>query len=689
MRRSEVMAGCAVTGCMAGVLAGLFEAALLCFNPRLPGLGAPDVGYLVWIVAPLADLVLLGIFGLIVGCLGAITRAPGRRTVLAPVAVILGGWTAYVVSAFLLYRDLAVDLWSSHNIHRAGWILLAASVAGYVILAVWRSGSPNFFGNSPTVWRSPLAKALWASCGVLLGALVLHIALQFLRPATARAVLGASSRSPNIVLITLDTVRADHLSAYGYSRPTTPVLDRLATQGVLFENAISPTSWTLAAHASLFTGLLPHQHGANWTVPLDDYPQTLAEILGSRGYETAGFTANRYFGQAGWGMAQGFQVYHDDSASLRHNLAVTLVGRAFLEPAYERLASDYYFDRRDAAQLNREIGRWLSHRSGRPYFLFINYFDAHNPYWAPRHYHRLFGETPTYLEDFFRGATQVPRPLSDSERAELVNGYDNCISYLDGEVGKLVQRLRAEPDWPNTIVIITSDHGEGFGEHHTYGHGFDLYRNVLHVPLIILGPEIPRGRRVAEIAPTRQIFATVLDLASGGKLPLQKMSLRRFWNGSPGAAPWSLAISELSPVPQPQNRNAPESVSLFTSEWHFLRNARGKEELYHWPTDLNEEHDLADAAQYEQTREALRDSLFGLTQLSMRPWHGQEYLAAFNGLSPLPRPEALRFLGLLVAPNAKVQRVGVSQAFFNPAGAQAAAGSGAKDPELLRSIPYQ
>ncbi len=689
MPRFEIVSRFAVAGAMVGLMAGLFEAGLLCFHPRLPGLGAPDVGYIIWVVAPLATLTLLGLFGLLVGGIGALIGNPGRNVLRFLASVILGAGAAYVISSLLLFQALAVDLWFGLNVVRATIIFLVASLAAYLVLESARLGTRFFLGEASTVWRSQMGKTLMASCGILLGILGLYLLPVALGPHGALGARGTSSPSPNIVLITLDTVRADHLSTYGYTRPTTPNLDRLATQGVLFENAYSPSSWTLAAHASMLTGLLPHQHGANWSVPLENYPSTLAEILHAKGYETAGFTANRYFGQAGWGMSQGFKLYRDDCTFVLHSLAVTLVGRALLEPLYEDLASDYFFDRRDAASVNQDVNRWLARRARRPYFLFINYFDAHNPYWAPGSYRRLFGATPMYLESFFKGATEVPRPLSPPERAELVNGYDNCIAYLDSQVGDLLLSLRAQPDWSNTIVIITSDHGEGFGEHGTYGHGFNLYRDVLHVPLIVLGSGIPHGQRLAAVVTTRRLFATVLDLASEGKLPLQKLSLRRSWESATVSPSWPPVISELCPVPQLQNPNAPIAISLMTSEWHFLRNARGQEELYRWPTDPEETDNLVNAPAQQQVREALRNSLFKFTQLSLRPWHGQEYLAALNGLSLLPSEDGLRLQELVIPRGQRMHSVGLAQALFNPTDPRTSTGLSDKDPELLKSIPYE
>jgi len=155
----------------------------------------------------------------------------------------------------------------------------------------------------------------------------------------------------------MDTVRADHLSTYGYGRDTTPNLARLAKEGVLFENAISATSWTLPSLSAIYTGLLPHQSGSNAFRPLNPGWKTIESLLGHHGYATAGFNANYYYGESGWGLGSGFGKYDDDRTTLLYNLSRTLVGRAAVQPLYQNLERYDAFYRRNAADLNADVFR--------------------------------------------------------------------------------------------------------------------------------------------------------------------------------------------------------------------------------------------------------------------------------------------------------------------------------------------
>jgi hypothetical protein len=230
-------------------------------------------------------------------------------------------------------------------------------------------------------------------------------------------------------------------------------------------------------------------------------------------------------------MDQGFDVYDDDIDSVRHNLRRTLSGRAFQE-LYYRLRGIGDFGRKDARQLNQEIFNWLRHRSRSPFFLFVYYYDAHDPYVAPPPYDKFFGSPSASLLRRARPVShghQVSQRLSAEDTASLISAYDNCLAFLDRQVGELLSFLANSPDGSNTIVVITSDHGEAFGEHDCYGHGCGLHRELLRVPLILFGPGIPSSRRVSPLVSIRAVFSTVLDVASGdGHLPL-RASLRRFW----------------------------------------------------------------------------------------------------------------------------------------------------------------
>lgn len=624
-------------GAGTGLLVGLYEAALLCSRPRIPSLLKPDVGNFVWFLVPLVDELAFGLLGVALGIAAQIWR-PSTPQRLAAFAG--GGLGA--AAAFMVYDTFWICLWTGrHSSRTQTFIVLTgvfAAVLGFTHFGsrLWASRLCRFLERNIAALSRSLAKTVAAATGILIAGLAFHfIELPHSSP-SAQAISFPRAHRPNIVLISLDTVRADHLHCYGYARPTTPNLDRLAAQGVLFENAIAPSSWTLASHASIFTGLLPHQHGANFGVPLASGLLTLAQVLKSRGYERAGFTANYDYGFAGWGIGQGFESYVDDSSWLPHSFWMTVVGRVFRKFFYTPVISYDRFGRRDGHDLNHAVFRWLRHRSERPFFLFINYFDAHDPYVAPFPYNKHFGSVSNALVrrlSPFIHQKPLPQRLSEEEQASLVAGYDNCLAFLDEQVGELLRFLAGSAERSNTIIIVTADHGEGFGEHGGYyGHGWSLYWEVLHVPLIIAGPGFPAGLRISQIASNRDIFPLVLTLAGGEGTLGERCSLCRFLLPRLRARDSDEAIvSELAPVPGVTNLH-PASISLVTPQWHYIRDADGRSQVYYWPTDPLEKTNLFGSLEHAGIVQPLQQQLWNLVQVSKRPWLGVDYLPALGQL---------------------------------------------------------
>ena len=688
-QRIELVLRFTLMGATVGLLAGLFEATMLFYVPRVPTLLHPDVGSVIWFLAPSLAAALFALAGLAVGCIAARGKDRSPRGIATLAAALVGLVGAYVACVLTFLHDRPADVASLKNLTvPALWFMV---VFAYALLAVhvsWPRAAPLFDLHKP--W--PLAtwgKGLATTAAVLFLGVALHQTSPLSRLADVHASPSTKVRRPNIVLITLDTVRADHLSTYGYPRPTTPHVDRLAQRGVLFENAIAPSPWTLATHASLFTGLLPHQHGADWTIPLEPGSRTLAEILKSQGYETVGFSANLYYGQGGWGIGRGFEIYEDDSYTLRNNFSVTLAGLAFAQPAYQHLVHYDRLSRRDARDLNRDVFRWFHRRPARSFFLFINYFDAHDPYWAPPPFDKKFGPIS---RDAIRhmnsvDGMQTKNTLDGGERAAFINAYDNSLAFLDDQVAKLMDVLSASPDWPNTIVIITSDHGEGFGEHGTYGHGWNVYREVLHVPLIIFGPGIPAGLRIQHQARIHEIFPTVLDLALGEPPPFRRTSLRRFW--TPGFQPEAfdeIAVSEL--IPNLHGRGRKAYITLTTREWQYLQDSQGGAELYCWTGDPGEQKNLVASPEVRDVVSELSARLRREIQSSFRPWRDPEYLYALDhdGFSFL---HAIAFgRGPVTEPVPPELRMGFAQSVFGAGDAPSRRRPTTKDEDLLRSLPY-
>ena len=672
-----------------GFFIGLFEAALLWHSPRIISLIYPDICYVEWFLAPLVDMTCFGLLGLVLGWIAARKPRAGKTVTLVRIETAI-----LIMFGALRHRWLhsRIGLEEFVFVEDIG-LPVALFAFGYAVsllipLSLWKRLGKliehrHLASRKVLAWGVSLAYAT-ALCGV-----GFFLATPFFPTAWSRSRSADKAASPNIIFITLDTVRADHLSAYGHARPTTPNLDRFARTGVLFENAIAPAPWTLASHASMFTGLLPQQHGADWSVPLSSSPWTLAEILRSRGYETAGFTSNLLYLQKGWGIAQGFENYADDSVSFWHNLTDTLLGTGVLQPIYACAFRYDYLDRQNARELNGTIFRWFRRRPRQPYFVFINYLDAHEPYLPPAPYDHRFVTISNSLVQKLNLAADVshpPQEFSANERATLRAAYDNCLAYLDNQVGDLLNLLQQSPDWQNTIVIITSDHGEEFGGHGSYSHGNNLYRGALHVPLIIAGPGAPQGMRIGHLVATRQLFSTVLDLAGGGKTPFSRSSLARFWNPSFQSTPFdNAAISELVPLDDLHGERA--MISLTTPQWQYIQHRSGRQELYDWTQDPREQDNLAASPQQQAILESLHSQLAGMAGDATGPWLGPNYLQAlgmggssrFNLLVPRPfKPGAAgnRF------------RIGAAQALFEPQPSTPTRPS-RSERDLMRSLPYQ
>ena len=274
----------------------------------------------------------------------------------------------------------------------------------------------------------------------------------------------AAAPRPSLLLVTLDTARADALGSYGGAGADTPALDALAARGTRYARAVSPAPLTLPAHASLLTGLAPPEHGLrdNGTHALPAEPPTLASVLAVRGWSTAAFVSSRVLDRR-FGLARGFGVYGDRMAAER-------VGQ-------------YGYPERDAEAVTGEAVEWLAERRpGEPVFLWVHYYDPHAPYEPP--------------VPFRRGT-----PRGD---------YAGEVAFVDRQVGRLLAALPERPGgW---VVAAVGDHGEAFGEHGEEGHGIFLYRTTLEVPLLLAGPGVPAGEVVGETVGARRLPATLLAL---------------------------------------------------------------------------------------------------------------------------------------------------------------------------------
>ena len=285
-----------------------------------------------------------------------------------------------------------------------------------------------------------------------------------------------TERADNLLLITLDTTRADHLSAYGYPLPTSPVLDALAARGALFEQARSHVASTLPSHTSIMTGKLPPSHGVRWNgvVKVPSSETTLAEILAANGFQT-GAVIGAFPLERRFGLAAGFTDYDD---RFEENAGPD-TPRSWLPGGMWEGNQVQHFQRRAADVTDRALG-WLKGRQKR-WFLFAHYFDPHHGY-----------EAPPDIKGF-------PHP------------YDAEIAYADREIGRLLAAVQKMPG--DTLIVVTADHGEGLGDHDEPMHSRFVYDTTIHVPLIfVLKGKIPAGRRITEPVTHVDLLPTVLEL---------------------------------------------------------------------------------------------------------------------------------------------------------------------------------
>ena len=320
---------------------------------------------------------------------------------------------------------------------------------------------------------------LWlaaASIALAIGVAVAVIHFADGRPARAP---GRKTRGANILLVTLDTTRADHIGCYGYRDAETPVLDAFAAEGLRFENCITPTAYTLPSHASIMTGLYPPAHGVriNGEAALAASNTTLAEQLAAKGYRTGAFVG-AFVLDGRWGLSQGFQTY-DDHFRLGANQRLDLAG--VRRPANEVV---------DAAM------KWLETPDPKPFFAWIHLYDAHAPYQPPEPFRSRFAS---------RGEKGL---------------YDGGIAFADSQVGRLLQWLDGRGLKEKTIVVIVGDHGEGLGDHGENEHGYYIYDYAVRVPLLARIPGTsPRNAAIPAQVRTIDIAPTLLELTGTAPMP--------------------------------------------------------------------------------------------------------------------------------------------------------------------------
>lgn len=563
-----------------GVFAGLAEAVNGIVRHRVQHLPTGEVvsAELFWLV-PLAAATTFTILALL---LIAVDRAlSGRFRLLRFAPALFVGLAVYS-----LIRALGVGF------ANFAVIILALGVAVATFRAVTAYNAPlRWMVRTSTPWLV-LALVVWA--------VAVPGSRRFAEWRTLSGLPPAAAGAPNVLIVIWDTARALSLSLYGYERETTPELERLAARGAAFERAFSTASWSLPSHASLFTGRYPHELTVGRRIPLDRTHPTQAEALAARGYVTGGFTANLFYGSADYGIARGFSWYDARPPFKASVVAHTWwLSRTAASRTLAAFGNRQHLLRRRAADVNGALLKWLARHGERPFYAVINYFDPHEPYLPPEPFNLAYAETqPRYW--FTEDQHLLPRDAF----AELTDAYDGSIRYADHELGRLLRELEESGRLDNTVVIVTADHGEDFGEHGTdiFGHARSVYATSLLVPLVLVyPPRVPQGVRVRDAVSIRDIPATVMDvLGLEEESPFPGTSLARYANGTVTAeerAEARFASAEKHPWADPAEDEWPAAIgnlfSLATADFHYILDGREKEHLFDLSADILEQNDLA------------------------------------------------------------------------------------------------
>ena len=420
-----------------------------------------------------------------------------------------------------------------------------------------------------------------------------------------------NNNQPNVILIVMDTVRADHMSLYGYERDTTPNLRKLAKEATLYTNSIASADMTLPTHASIFTGMYARRHGAHYDPwsgmaggrPLSEKFRTLAEILSENSFATAGIVANIAFLTKTHNFAQGYEYYD-------YRARIPLLGET--KPYYLRnqirnvlskyaspSASDLVYRR--AEEINSEVFNLIDKikQHETPFFFFINYMDAHEPYLPPPPFDALYpGKTNVKFtraryRSLEKSVMKLERNITEDERDHLISQYDGGISYIDFRIGELIARLKETGKYENSLIIITSDHGEAFGERGLLGHGVSVYQDQIYVPLLIKYPGQSTGKEVDTFVSSVDLMPTILDLL-GLEIPkdVQGISIIK-----PKVSQSRFVMSESFPYDKWldwHERFDRIERAIFSGSFKLISSTAGKREFYNLSDDSYEKINLYD-----------------------------------------------------------------------------------------------
>ena len=600
----------------AAVWTGLAEEVPIFLETRIGAM--VHVGrHFVWMV-PLGDLLFFVAAATVLVALGTAWPSATSRP------VVVGTFSALALAAFLPER-----------IHPLAVLVLAVGVGTQI--GRWTRPEP----------KRPRALP-WAAVTGVLVVLALTGGASLKQSAWRRQWLEwlppASAGAPNVLLLILDTVRAASVDLVGGAEGSsdipavhTPTLDALATRSTVFTRAIAPSPWTLPSHASMFTGRWPTElwagrpPGAEWGVGLDGRYTTVAEALARNGYRTAGFVGNLTYTAAETGLVRGFLDYEDYPVSLGQAVLSCGLGRRLAGYSALRRVLGWHelLNRKSAVDVGEAFLTWEARHGDRPFFAFLNFFDAHEPHFPPDSVVRALPPGSVHEDyDHYAGlltgnvAGRTDKwAMTGPDRTAYAAGYNEAILRIDGEIGGILSELKDRGVLDNTVVIVVGDHGEQLGEHGLYNHDNSLYMTTLHVPLLVYDPRDVRASRVDDVISLRDLAPTMLDLVGvdpeaagvGGT------SLRPHLAGatSQPAAPVFSTVSRgggakgvcRSCEPWYPITWGSAMYSLVDTAYHYVLNGDGSEELFDLRRDPGEETSLVGDTAFDAVVDGYRDAL--------------------------------------------------------------------------------
>ncbi|MBV6523049.1 MAG: hypothetical protein MNPFHGCM_03216 [Gemmatimonadaceae bacterium] len=592
-----------------GTLAGLLEALVAEVGARILHLPAGDLipAEVFWI-APLAAAGCLTIVAVVLFLLDRLLPSLSLRSLAFPLFV--------TVSAYSLIRSFRLGV---------AWFAALVLGLGVAVLCV------RLVAKRPGFTARTVPRTLaWAAALLTAYAAIVPMARRVIERRALAALPAPPSGTPNVLIVVLDAVRQLDVSLYGYPRETTPNLTAFAKRGATYDRAFATSPWSLPSHASLLTGKYPDEMTAGHRQPLDGSLPMLQEVLGRKGYATGGFVGNLSYLQPDFGIARGFLTYDSRAPiTLPAMLNTWWLGRTVFESINAARGIHQKLLRRSSAHVNQELLAWIDRRGARPFFAFINYFEAHEPYLPPAPFDTAFGDgrRRRYWHD------ELPRPYSPTELSDMRSSYDGAIRYMDDQLQRLLDALRERGELDRTIVIVTADHGEEFGDHDPslVGHSLTLHTTSTLVPLVLVyPPAVPAGVHRAEPVSLRDIPATVMGLAGlSATPPFEGVSLAAYAHDSAPPTPRAMNVERArkGALP-PWTANDGNMFGVVEGNMHFFLDAQGGEHLYDLSTDIEERTNLADRP---ETADVRTRSRFLLDSLMAGPNHTLRVRAPATG----------------------------------------------------------